>query len=356
MYENVRRGEGNSPEDDFYCVPRSHTGLPSDTSSSDGDSSRPGSATRNRLALPPRDQSARSPDMDKRSLTLPAISKRVPSQYSVASKVASKLTSAGSKELLTDSPTGALSPTRIRYLPTALPMSNAASAEPVSLSVKFHASSGDVRQMEQREEATGNIQRSPVRPRPKPRQSIGNKVQRSASAASPDISVSGARKLSVPELTLVDPELRLTKAVKGVSLHRDHNHIAHPEDMDPLLPPPLPNRTYRTSTTHDKELQTAHTASEHPAYPTNHLTHFYNPLVEEFPDAAPELCCRALETHGHDLAKAREEIQIQILLGMKIPYTNADDCRRALRHCQSKIDRAASWLVERSRDLEQRKT
>ena len=53
-----------------------------------------------------------------------------------------------------------------------------------------------------------------------------------------------------------------------------------------------------------------------------------------------------------DSSKAREEIQVQILLGMRIPNMVSDDCRRALKHCQWKIDRAAGWLVERSEELD----
>ena len=65
---------------------------------------------------------------------------------------------------------------------------------------------------------------------------------------------------------------------------------------------------------------------------------------------------KALEIHSNDVDKAREAVQTQILLGMSIPHTDADDCRRALKHCQGKIDRAAAWLIERSEELERRRT
>ena len=74
-------------------------------------------------------------------------------------------------------------------------------------------------------------------------------------------------------------------------------------------------------------------------------------LLAEFPDISPELCRQALECARYDLQKAREEVQIQLLLQMGMTFVTAEDCRRALSHCQWKVDRAALWLLEQSVEI-----
>ena len=346
-YENVHRMGANlheMSEDVFYSVPRSREVLPSDSSSSDGDSSRPGSRDKSsRFKLPPRGLAINPTDAELqlsklRTRTLsPGSTSGVPSQYSLVSP-----------EILTD-PAGALSPTKVRILQTALPpLTSSITTSPES-SRKCHASLGDIRQETEKEEASSP---SIVRPRPKPRGNAAH-VKRSASVALPDVHEK-FRKSSLQESS---PDL-LTKAAKNISLFTPHQKKTHiPEaqesdDTEPLIPieaPPVPDRTYLSSTNHED--QNACSAPNSPAH-----NRFENPLVAEFPDTAPELCQRALETHGFNVSKAREEVQVQILLGMHVPNTNADDCRRALKHCQWKIDRAASWLVERSIELEDKRT
>ena len=140
---------------------------------------------------------------------------------------------------------------------------------------------------------------------------------------------------------------KLANAVRHLTLNGSH----HPEelleeaselDRQPLIAPPLPERNYLTPI-HAPQCANLPTAQS-------------NALQLEFPGTPPELCIKALEIHGHNVDKAREAVQTQILLGMSIPHTDADDCRRALKHCQGKIDRAASWLVERSEELQRRWT
>ena len=74
-------------------------------------------------------------------------------------------------------------------------------------------------------------------------------------------------------------------------------------------------------------------------------------LLAEFPDISQEMCKQALECARFNLQRAREEVQIQLLLQMGVTFMTADDCRRALSHCQWKLDRAASWLLEQSTDI-----
>lgn len=324
-YENLRKGTVlETSEDAFYSVPRSREVLPSDSSSSDGDFSRPNSRKKNgRFALPPRGKpdDLRLPELQTR--TLPSGSRRVVSQYSAVSR-----------EFLEDSPTGALSPTNIRYLPTAAQPLSPTNIKP-DLSSKFHSSMGDIRPAN--DDVFQALNLSPKKPRPKPRKGE-TIVKRSASAASPNIQGRIPRKSSLPSSSTT----AISEAVKDITLHSPQNGAHVRELQGQVQAPPVPHRNYLPSTTWEDR--------------NSKLPALDNPLVAEFPDAEPGLCQKALESHGYDVAKAREEIQVQILLGMRIPNTNADDCRRALNHCQYKIDRAAIWLVERSIELEERRT
>lgn len=306
LYENLRKGNAlDVSEEGFYSVPRSRELLPSDSSSSDGDLSRPGSRSRNgRFELPPRG------DPELQTRTLPP---RVMAQYSAVSK-----------ELLTDSPAGALSPTRVRYLPNA--------AHPLGPNPRNRSSTGDIRP---EIDALQALNLSSNRPQPKPRK-IDPSVRRSASSASPQLHSKSLRKSS----SLTGNGAITSEAVREITSHNPQNG-AH----GLVKTPPVPHRKHVPST-----IEEDHTPK---VSPRNHFNH---PLAAEFPDAEPELCQRALESHGYDIPKAREEIQVQILLGMNVPNTNAEDCRRALKHCQNKIDRAACWLVERGIDLDERRT
>lgn len=320
LYENLRKGTGlDMSEEAFYSVPRSRAHLPSESSSSDGDLSRPNSRARNGgFALPPRGNPSNPHLPELHTRTLPP---RVMSQYSAVSK-----------ELLTDSPAGALSPTKVRYSPNT--------AQPLGPDPRVHSSMGDLRQ------ETADLQAlnlSSDRPQPKPRKGDAN-VRRSASVTSPEIRGKSLHKSSFSSSSLTGNGAIISEAV--ITSHNPQNGAHRLQNQVEI--PPVPLRTHLPSTI--EENQNSDTSK------SSARNHFDHPLAAEFPDAEPELCRRALESNGYDIAKAREEIQVQILLGMNVPNTNADDCRRALKHCQYKIDRAACWLVERSTDLEERRT
>ena len=78
------------------------------------------------------------------------------------------------------------------------------------------------------------------------------------------------------------------------------------------------------------------------------VPHYESVLMAEFPDASQDMCRRALEKHKYDPKKAKEEVMIQLLMGMQIPCVDYNDCKRALSHCQWKMDRAAAWLLDQS--------
>jgi serine/threonine protein kinase len=330
MYENIMHDD--DADVDFYSVPhpRSRTMIPSDSSSGEG--SRPGSSgsRRNQFSLPPRGQGVVSEQAPgTRDLDLSAVI----SQYSVATNLASQ----ASEQFLADTPTGAISPTSIRFLPTVIPSSSSSTSNaPAGNELpRFH---DDMRAMGGRE-GFQSMSPSNERPRPKPRKDVC--VQRSTSMAAPNLPENPPRKLSLQRDIDIS---RLADEVENASLPENPPTLpTKPEDLEPLLPgdpPPIPDRTYMSPTHKQTEANGSKTPPPQP--------HIENTLAKEFPDAGVELCRRALESHSFDIEQAREEIQVQILLGMRMPQTDSSDCRRALKHCQGKIDRAASWLVERN--------
>ena len=77
-------------------------------------------------------------------------------------------------------------------------------------------------------------------------------------------------------------------------------------------------------------------------------------LDPEFIDTDHHLCEKALEKHPSDVDKAKQEIKIELLLGMSLPYINRQDCERALGHCRWNVERAGLWLMEQSVDIAKR--
>ena len=362
MYENVGASGLDIGDDEFYTVPRPHTIPPSESSSSDGDS-RPGSANRNRnrRSLPPREERF-NPAL--RSVTLPSFSNKLPSQYSEAGTVSS---SKGSQEFLADTPTGAISPTMVKYLPTTLP------SGATSPSVGDYKSSSleDMRRTREEQDGGGmggerggvaGPNRSPVKPLPKPRARISPE-KRSASIDPPNIASSAMRKSSLPDARILGTDLHQLNEILCSEPLLKCNHVAQNttevgEALIPIEAPPLPDRTYMTPDSPEHHHQeTPHTQatlnnnSTHPK-PKPMSAGVDHPLAHEFPDVPPRVF--RIVARYKDMNRAREEIQVQILMGMNIPHTKAEDCRRVLKHCQGKIDRAASWLVEKNLNLAER--
>ena len=75
----------------------------------------------------------------------------------------------------------------------------------------------------------------------------------------------------------------------------------------------------------------------------------------EFQSCTPEICMQALKKHKYEVEVAKEEIRVHMLMEMQVAHITAEDCRRALSHCQQKTDRAAAWLLEQSDDMERRR-
>lgn len=292
----------------------------------------------------PGDHPSLQDDRVKRSLTLPSTSGRVRSQYSYVTEVSEIPTTVSS--FVVPQPT----------LSTTVGMSHPPENQkppPSGDSSRFPLKMNSLGDLDtvMREETDSRDQLLSIqptarpRPRPKPR-------ERTVSVPSPELSSKHQHKRP-PSF----PDPSLAEAVRGITLngaHHQHSHVSHEiieeelELREPLIPneaPPVPERTY---------LSPVHKTV--PMNPFNARHPENNILQAEFPDTPPELCQRALENYGYDVDKAREAVQIQILLGMNIPHMKAEDCKRALAHCQWKIDRAAGWLVERSEELESKRT
>lgn len=80
-------------------------------------------------------------------------------------------------------------------------------------------------------------------------------------------------------------------------------------------------------------------------------------LKSEFPNSETWIIQRAIgkwDRKSYD--RLREEVNVEQLYNMKIPYITEEDCRRALTHCQNKLDRAAMWLLEQSETISSKKT
>ena len=75
----------------------------------------------------------------------------------------------------------------------------------------------------------------------------------------------------------------------------------------------------------------------------------------EFQSCTPEVCKHALKIHRYEINAAKEEIRVHMLMEMQVTHITAEDCRRALSHCQQKTDRAAAWLLEQSDEIERRR-
>lgn len=72
---------------------------------------------------------------------------------------------------------------------------------------------------------------------------------------------------------------------------------------------------------------------------------------KEFSGCNVEICRYALMQEGYVVEKAKENIRVQLLLDMLLPNISEEDCRRALTHCQHKVDRAAGWLLQMSEQI-----
>lgn len=182
--------------------------------------------------------------------------------------------------------------------------------------------------------------------------------------------------------SLSDQVFQLDKIVEECSILRvgDDNEICEttgspisPQFSTPTLPannplspihsddaekPPIPPRLKKR----DKDSNSLYIAQPDNTIPalarsktvTVKPTNMIDTLHLEFPDVTPGPLNTAVQNSQGNVEKAREEVKVYQLMGFGFPYIHEEDCRRALTHCQGKMDRAAAWLLEQSETISNR--
>jgi len=76
--------------------------------------------------------------------------------------------------------------------------------------------------------------------------------------------------------------------------------------------------------------------------------HLIASIRKTLPQASDAICVQYLNKNKGDMDRTLEDVKVHILMDMGLDNTNAEQCRKALSHCQWKLDRAAEWLIEQS--------
>jgi len=76
--------------------------------------------------------------------------------------------------------------------------------------------------------------------------------------------------------------------------------------------------------------------------------HLVVSIKESLPQASDAICVQYLTKNDGNMDSALRDIKVHILMDMGLENTSTEDCRKALGHCQWKLDRAAEWLIEQS--------
>ena len=84
------------------------------------------------------------------------------------------------------------------------------------------------------------------------------------------------------------------------------------------------------------------------ARPTGQYAHLIDRLKEELPQASEEICIRYLNENKGNVELTLQDLKVHILMDMGLDKADMESCRKALGHCQWKLDRAAEWLIEQS--------
>lgn len=78
-------------------------------------------------------------------------------------------------------------------------------------------------------------------------------------------------------------------------------------------------------------------------------------LQQEFPNMNVKFLQKALFACQGNIELSIEKVKVDQLLGFGLQYINEEDCRKALKHCQGKVDRAGAWLLEQNETISNRK-
>lgn len=89
-------------------------------------------------------------------------------------------------------------------------------------------------------------------------------------------------------------------------------------------------------------------SSPHVKRPTGQYAHLVDDVKGRLPQATDELCMQYLTKNKGDIDLTLQDMKVHILMDMGLENATIDSCRKALGHCQWKLDRAAEWLIEQS--------
>jgi len=82
--------------------------------------------------------------------------------------------------------------------------------------------------------------------------------------------------------------------------------------------------------------------------PSGKYAHLIDEVQEKLPQASEELCIQYLTKNKGNVEQVIRDLKVHILMDMGLDNASMDNCRKALGHCQWKLDRAAEWLIEQS--------
>ena len=127
----------------------------------------------------------------------------------------------------------------------------------------------------------------------------------------------------------------------------------HPHTMQPILEPVsrhLQDRRHSGSPVTMRKTDQRRGSDTPPS--TRRTAGQYDHLVvsikELLPQASDAICVQYLTKNDGNMDSALRDIKVHILMDMGLENTSTEDCRKALSHCQWKLDRAAEWLIEQS--------
>ena len=176
--------------------------------------------------------------------------------------------------------------------------------------------------------------------------------------------VSEAGSLEYPHVPLPSRSIQVDVATAGYPeqtsghtqvneqpLHSQYFLAGNPTDLVPSEHEKLHDSiSSGQSSDHDSHMKPHHNTSEEELQAMMALLK----EDEDFKETDTKICERVLRKYPKDLEMAKQEIKVELLLGMGLAYIQEQDCLRALGHCQWKVERAALWLMDQSHDIANR--
>lgn len=89
-------------------------------------------------------------------------------------------------------------------------------------------------------------------------------------------------------------------------------------------------------------------SSPHVRRSSGQYAHLIDEVQEKLPQASEELCIQYITKNKGNIELTVQDLKVHILLDMGLENASMENCRKALGHCQWKLDRAAEWLIEQN--------